>query len=147
MNKTSKLPKAGLHKTLNLPSEMPYRYISLLIGFSVVMGIVGCDAALSPQEKLENARVAVGVEASLTAGMLVSAARSCQVIGVENVDRCSQYKGTLIAEQSAQMLASLAVDQRSGYWKKCSASFDQEYCNQLISRAVEIEMRKPRALN
>jgi|Laugresbdmm110sd_1035091.scaffolds.fasta_scaffold29686_2 hypothetical protein len=110
----------------------------------VVIAIIGCDATLSPEEKQEKARSAVGVDASVTAGVLVSAARSCQVIGVSDIDKCAQLKGTLIADQSAQMISNLAVDMRKDYWKKCQADFDQEYCNQLIQRAVAIELRKPR---
>ncbi len=63
---------------------------------------------------------------------------------MNDIDRCAQLKGTLIADQSAQMLASVAVDLRKDYWRKCQADFEQEYCNQLIQRAVAIELRKPR---
>jgi predicted outer membrane protein len=63
---------------------------------------------------------------------------------VSDIDKCAQLKGTLIADQSAQMISNLAVDMRKDYWKKCQADFDQEYCNQLIQRAVAIELRKPR---
>ncbi|MEZ5615991.1 MAG: hypothetical protein R3E35_12340 [Rhodocyclaceae bacterium] len=110
----------------------------------IVTAITGCDAALSPEEKREKARAAAGMDASVTAVILVSAARSCQVVGVGDIDKCVQLNGTLIADQSAQMLASMAVDRRKDYWSKCQADFDQQYCNQLIQRAVAIELRKPR---
>ncbi len=106
--------------------------------------IVGCDTTLTPEEKLEKARAAVGMDASIAAAMLVSAARSCQVVGEDAIDKCVQVKGTLVAEQSAQLLANLAIGQREGYWKKCQTNFDKEYCGQLIQRAVAIELRKPR---
>ena len=111
-----------------------------------VIAIIGCDAVLSPEQKWEKALAAVGMDASMAAAMLVSAARSCQVVGVNDIDSCDQIKGTLIADQSAQILASVAVDRRKEYWRRCLADFEQEYCNQLLQRAVTIELRKPRTL-
>lgn len=119
-------------------------FFTLSAAVLIATAIASCDAALSPEEKREKVRAAIGMDASITAAILVSAARSCQVVGVNDIDMCAQVKGTLIADQSAQMLASVAADQRTGYWKKCHADFDQEYCNQLIQRAVAIELRKPR---
>lgn len=110
----------------------------------IVTAITGCDATLSPEEKREKALAAVGWDASVTAGMLVSATRSCQVVGVNDIDRCAQHEGTLIADKTAQMFARVAVGMRKDYWMKCQADFEQEYCNQLIQRAVAIELREPR---
>jgi hypothetical protein len=74
---------------------------------------------------------------------LASASRACFVIGINNLERCAENKGTLLAEQSASISAGLALGQRDEYWKKCQSNFSEDYCKQLIDRAVNIEFRKP----
>lgn len=110
----------------------------------VVAALTGCDAVLSPEQKREKAIAAIGIDASVTAALYVSAARSCQVVGVNDIERCAQLKGSLIADQSAQIIASVAVEKAREYWKKCQEDFSQDYCNQLIQRALDIEYRKAR---
>jgi hypothetical protein len=108
-----------------------------------LMMIVGCEKELTLEQKRQNAISAVGTDASITAAFLVSAVRACQVVGLNEIDRCAELEGSLLAEQTAQMQAKAAVDQRSGYWKNCLATFAEDYCKQLIQRAVAIEFRKP----
>lgn len=118
------------------------KWISGLIILIVVIKIAGCGKTQTPQEKLQAAVEAEGTDASITAGFLVSAMRQCYIVGL-NVDDCAKLKGTLIDEQTAQTVAQLAVNQRTEYWKSCLASFSNEYCSQLLQRAVAIELRKP----
>jgi hypothetical protein len=121
-------------------------HISKLITFAVLIAtmIAGCDAALSPEQKQEKARVAVGMDASVAAAIAVSATRSCQVVGVNDIELCTQLKGSLIAEQTAQMSAKMAKDKANMYWDKCKKDFSQDYCLTLLQRALDIENRKPR---
>lgn len=121
-----------------------YYFFALPVMALVTTAITACDVFVSDEEKKARVLRAIGTDASITAAMLVSAIRSCQIVGVGEIDRCAELKGTLIADQTAQMLATVAVAQRNDYWKNCQASFDQEYCNQLIQRAIAIEYRKPR---
>lgn len=110
----------------------------------IVTAITGCDAPPSPEETRKKSLDNVGMDASFTAGFLVSATRQCQIIGVNDIDECAQLKGTLLAEKTIPVFARIAVTRRDEYWKKCQADFDQEYCAQLIQRAVAIELRTPR---
>ncbi len=125
---------------MNRIHSSPVLWATLLI----VAALTGCDAALSPEQKRERAIAAIGTEASVTAMMFVSAARSCQVVGLNDIEICAEIKGSLIADQTAQIIAKVAVDKTKEYWNKCQTDFSQEYCNQLIQRAVAIEYRKPR---
>lgn len=115
--------------------------LSVLVASTFIL--TACEKPLSAEEKRQKASESIGITASITAALLVSSARSCQVIGVPNVDQCAKTNGTLLAEQSAQTKANFAVEQRSGYWKECQAEFSTKYCSQLIERAVAIELRKP----
>ena len=125
---------------MNRIHGLPALQASLLM----VATLTGCDTTFSPEQKREKTIAAIGTDASVTAAMFVSAARSCQVVGVNDIERCVQLKSSLIADQAAQIIASVAVDKTKEYWKKCQADFSQDYCNQLIQRAVAIEYRKPR---
>lgn len=117
----------------------------LLVCLPFFATLSGCEVTLSPDEKRQKAIAAIGIDASVAAMMLVSAARSCATVGESNIDACVQIKGNLLDDQTAAMLAKVAVDQRTGFWKKCQADFDTEYCDQLLRRAVAIELRKPKA--
>lgn len=116
--------------------------------FSVIvitaLSLIGCDKPLSAEEKKQQASTSIGVIASISAGFLVSAARYCQAVGVPDIDQCAAIEGNLLAEQYAQIQANLAVEQRISYWKGCQADFSTEYCDQLIKRAIAIELRMPK---
>jgi hypothetical protein len=125
---------------MNLPC---IRASSCLLSIMASLLISACEKPLSAEEKKQKALETIGVDASATAAIIVSAARSCQVVGVYELEKCSQIKSTLIADQSAQTMATLAVSMRADYWKACQVEFSTEYCGQLIQRAVAIEDRKP----
>lgn len=110
-----------------------------------LLTLAACDKPLSAEERMQKAINANGLDASITAAMLVSALRSCQVVGVPDVDQCAQIKSPLSADQAAQSMATLAVEMRTSYGKSCQKEFAADYCNQLLGRAAEIEMRKPRS--
>lgn len=120
-------------------SANPRRWIALSIA---LVSLYGCETS---EEKREKAIAAVGVDASITAAMFVSAVRTCQVVGFNDVTKCADHKGSLLAEQSAQITANVSVEKTASYWKTCLASFTNDYCNQLIQRAVAIEYRQPPA--
>jgi hypothetical protein len=108
-----------------------------------LLTLVGCERPLSAEAKKEKASESIGILASFTAVALASALHSCQIVGIPDIDQCAQLKGTLLADRSAQSMASFAAEQRITYWKACQAEFSTEYCGQLIQRALAIELRKP----
>ena len=130
---------------MDMPPVMNRIHSSLTLWAALLMvaALTGCDAPLSPEQKRERAIAAIGMEASLTAGMFVSAVRSCDLVGLNDIERCAQLKGSLAAEQTAQMYASMVVNQSKEYWKNCQTNFPLDYCDQLIQRAVAIEYRRP----
>jgi hypothetical protein len=81
----------------------------------------------------------IGADASITAIALVRAKRACAVVGVESLEDCTKLKGTLLAEQGAQLNASMARDWEREYWQKCSKGFSKDYCEDLLKRALAIE--------
>ena len=125
---------------MNRNRRLPTLWTAVLVAAAQI----GCDAALTPAEMRAKAMAEIGKDASITAAVFVSATRSCQVVGESDIERCAQLKSSLISEQAAQVTANLAVDVTKAYWKKCQADFGQDYCNELIQRAVAIEYRKPR---
>lgn len=122
-------------------SQSVQNVLSVLVASTLML--TGCEKPLSTEEKKQKASESIGMIASVTASLLVSAARSCQVVGVLDIDQCAKIQGSLLAEQSAQAEANLAVKQRLGYWKECQSEFSAEYCGQLIKRALAIEIRRP----
>lgn len=89
-------------------------------------------------ERKEEERKSVGISASVTGMMILGAWKSCNRIGIADIDSCSRYEGQLIQEQAAPALARTAVENRNGYLKTCLKFFDYEYCRQLLNRAVQL---------
>lgn len=90
-------------------------------------------------EQLETDRKAVDTNASVAGMMLASAWRSCSEIGIVNdIDGCSKFQARLLQEQAAPMLAKMAVQQREAYWQGCLRFHPQEYCGQLLQRALQL---------
>jgi hypothetical protein len=90
-------------------------------------------------EKLDADRKFVDHDASITGMMLMSAWRGCRDIGIVNdMERCATYEGRLIQEQSAPMLAKMAIEHRNAYYKNCLRFHQYEYCSQLLQRSVAL---------
>lgn len=87
---------------------------------------------------LEVEREGVNTSASLAGMMLVSAWRSCTQIGIQDVDACSKYEGKLLQELGAPILAKTAANHRDGYYASCSKFYSTSYCNQLLTRSVNL---------
>lgn len=107
-----------------------------------VCAFAGCDNKPTPEQKR---RQEIGTNAAITASFWVSALRACRIVGLNDVKECAELKGSLLAEQSAQMMAKLAADQALSYSENCRATFSEDHCTRLIRRAVAIENRKPQA--
>lgn len=89
------------------------------------------------KKRLEE-KASVGPTASAAAAALWHAHRMCTVIGVSDVSTCAAQEGTLSEELAAQALASKALEQRRAFDKVCIKHFASEYCNSLLSRALQI---------
>jgi ABC-type anion transport system duplicated permease subunit len=90
-------------------------------------------------QQLESDRKSVDTDASVTGMMLMEAWTGCSQIGIVNdMERCAAYQGRLLQEQSAPMLAKLAVEQRASYYKNCQRFNTYEYCSQLLQRSVAL---------
>ncbi len=109
---------------------------------SIVLVISACGKEKTLQEKQDEAKASIGIEASLAAGFLVAALRQCHRIGTDSIDKCAEQKGVLIDEQTAQTVAQLGVEKRTSYFKNCRATMTEEYCKELIMRAVNIELSR-----
>ncbi len=89
-------------------------------------------------DKLTAEREGVNTSASLAGMMLVSAWRGCVKIGINDIDRCSTYEGKLLQEVAAPQLAKMAIEQRNGYSSSCRKFYAPEYCDQLLTRSVNL---------
>jgi hypothetical protein len=117
---------------------------SIIIITVLLAGLTtACEKELTPAQKQEKLTSSVGLDASLSAGFLVSALRSCGSIGIGSVDQCAENKGSLVAEQAAVTIAKLGIEHRNSYFKACRKNFSDDYCRQLLLRAVNIELRSP----
>lgn len=117
---------------------------SIIIIAVLLAGLTtACEKELTPAQKQEKLTSSVGLDASLTAGFLVSALRSCGTIGIDGIDQCAENKGSLIAEQAAVTIAKLGIEHRSSYFQECRENFSDDYCRQLLLRAINIELRSP----
>jgi hypothetical protein len=92
-------------------------------------------------EAVEREKDAVGSQASLTARVLVSAFRRCEVIGVPDLSRCVTHKGPLIEERLAPSLAEQAIQMKKDYDAACTKHNSAEYCRALLQRASEVAAR------
>lgn len=142
----SKLEASRIHEiappVIGPASPVRLHLLSLLVALVV---LIGCENNSTPEQRHQEAVAKVGVDATITAALFVSAVRACDVVGLSDVNQCAKLGGSLAAEQSAQIIAKLSIEQTAKYWKSCQAAFSTEYCSQLIQRAVAIEYRKPRA--
>lgn len=92
-------------------------------------------------EKLEADRVSVDYEASIAGIMLASAWKSCRDIGIVNeMERCAAYEGRLVQEQSAPMLAKMAIEHRASFYERCQRFHLDEYCKQLLQRSLALSV-------
>lgn len=112
----------------------------LLMVTALLLTLTACG---KKEQTMEQKESTVSVAASIAASTLISAARKCNIIGVPKVDECTNVKGKLLDEISAQTSAQLAVQFRNSFWHDCQKSFHIDYCTQLLTRAVEIASQKP----
>lgn len=98
-------------------------------------------------DKLAAERAAVNTSASLAGMMLIRAWRGCVKIGINDIDRCSTYEGKLLQEVAAPQLAKMAIEQRNGYYSSCRKFYAPEYCDQLLTRAVNLSAASKEALD
>lgn len=87
---------------------------------------------------LEQQKQAVGTDASVTASLLVAAYKACRPLGLD-VRACVGHKGPLIQDQTAPVVASLAVERQGAYEAGCRRHYEVQYCNDLLMRAINIE--------
>ena len=128
-----------MERTCNSWARLKVNSVVLVIA---VCAFPGCDK-LTPEQKR---REEIGTHAAITASFWVPAQRACRSVGLNDVKQCAELKGSLLEEQSAQMMAKLATDQVASYREACRATFSDDYCTRLLRRAVAIENRKPQAL-
>ena len=101
----------------------------------------GCNPS-STDEIQKKTQENIGMDASITASFIFSASKSCQVIGIDDINTCSRVEGILPEERSAKMLADMAIDQAAKYQKNCQLNYTAEYCTQLANRAIDIAWNK-----
>lgn len=101
-----------------------------------------CNKAPSVEEMHKKATQDIGMDASITARFLASAMKACDVVGVHSLDECAKLDGPLLEDKTASETAQMAVSQRAGYWASCLKKFSDEYCTQLLRRALTIALRK-----
>jgi hypothetical protein len=89
-------------------------------------------------DRLAAEREGVNTSASVVGMMLVSAWRSCVKIGINDIDRCSTYEGQLLQEVAAPQLAKMAIVQRNDYYSSCRKFYAPKYCDQLLTRSVNL---------
>lgn len=121
------------------------RHVQLCI-FVVVAGVLtsGCSDRSEPtsQDKAMS-RDTVGMAASIAASFEVDATRACKIAGVDDIAACAQQSGALLPEKEAKAVAKVALAQHKSYSERCRKSFDTAYCDDLLSRAIQMEWRKP----
>lgn len=113
----------------------------MLLVFALVFGPGLYDDWQQKQaaEKLDADRASVFSDASITGMMMTDAWRSCRDIGIgDDMKRCSKYDGKLIQEQTAPVFAKIAIEHRDSYFKHCLRFHQQEYCDQLLQRSIDI---------
>jgi len=118
------------------------RFTAALILAVGLFATTACERRSSPASQPRETEDSIGVQASITAAFRTTAAEHCHNIGIVDLEKCTQVEGTLPDERAAKVAAKLAVDQGEKYWSRCLSSFPKGYCDQLLKRALEIEMRK-----
>lgn len=90
------------------------------------------------QEEFEAERLSISLSASIAGMSLASAFKSCQRIGIPDLEKCQEYKGMLLQELEAPIAAKMAIEQRVDYREKCNRHYSADYCLQLLKRAVQL---------
>ncbi|AOS81404.1 hypothetical protein Q5W_21835 [Hydrogenophaga sp. PBC] len=111
----------------------------LILAFAFGPGLFDDWQQRQAEERLDADRRSVDHDASVAGMMLMNAWRDCRDIGIVNdMERCATYEGKLIQEQSAPILAKMAIEHRDAYYKNCLRFHQQEYCGQLLQRSVAL---------
>lgn len=95
------------------------------------------------KQEREQAIEQIGLDASVAGSMYASAYKACTNIGIPNIEQCASYKGLLLQEKAAPVLASAAVGQRVNYEAKCRKLYDDKYCFDLLNRAFLLSQSEP----
>lgn len=110
---------------------------------AIVLACAGCKPKENSEEMSARAREdAIGISASIAAGFHTEATRECKIVGIEDLENCAKNTGTLIDEKSARILATASISRTKDYFDRCTKDFSADYCNQLIARAIQFELRK-----
>jgi hypothetical protein len=110
---------------------------------AIVMAMICVACGKESGKKQEKSEDAVGRLASNTAAYIVQAEKDCQIISVDVLSACAEQTGTLLDEKLARREATWAMKDELRYWRDCQVSFTNDYCKQLLERALRIERRKP----
>jgi hypothetical protein len=129
-------------ENLMATSISPAQLFPVAAIFAIIIG--GCTDRPNPAgESKAMSRDTAGMTASIAASLEVDAKRACMIAGIDDISVCAQQDGVLLSEKQAQAVAKFAVEQRKSYNKECRESFDAAYCDDLLSRAIDMEWRKP----
>lgn len=80
----------------------------------------------------------LGFSASIAAGTMLSAWRSCKAVGISSVPECVTHKGPLLQDQTAPVIAKVAMDSYNDWNAACLRHYDGPYCNDFFNRALAV---------
>ena len=89
-------------------------------------------------EQLELDRQSVYSDASVAGSLLAGALHQCVLIGLDDLQRCADYKGQLLQEQAPPVLARTAIEHRDRYLQNCWRFYDRDGCVQLLMRSYHL---------
>ena len=126
-----------------LETDMRFTTTALII--SVALTSAGCKKEAPERDDKKSDAETIAFSASIAASLHVDAERACTIAGVVDVEKCSAIEGHLIPEREARIAAKLSLGQTREYFNSCvyRKKFGENYCNNLIARAIAMERRRP----
>ena len=105
--------------------------------------LAGCaKKEVTAEQKRHKAQVSVSIDAWLAAKDHVNASQECRIAGFSPLQKCALNDGLLEPEEIAKDAASRALNSAAEYRASCAEDFSEEFCNELIDRAIRIEWRR-----
>jgi hypothetical protein len=92
-------------------------------------------------ENFKAERASVGSLATVAGAMWASAVRSCNTIGLPEVQECANNTGLLVQDTTAKVMAEIALKQAEKYLSTCGRHYSHQYCLDLVNRAYRISLR------
>jgi hypothetical protein len=111
-------------------------YIRIPLVVLVLLAGIGCESNSKPTPD------SIGISASITAEMALSAYKDCREAGYADTNRCAENTGVLLSDKTSKASALVANKMLANYQSECEKIHDKKFCFDLLQRALNVAKAK-----